>query len=120
MVNEIHGSLQFSFKKIPSVSVEGGAKVKYVDKDIDLHEYYRLEWYSDCQLEGDIPTTIEEAVEATKKLPQGITDQNDGKGVPIEFEFTSIEDLKKIFKVKSFKKGSCALCRTKVVLIIQS
>ena len=92
------GALELAFT---AGCVEVGGKAHIDMKDVDKVNVkdFKVDWYSDCLIDT-VPQTIEEAIETIKTLPGEITNQNDGKGVPLQYTFTSIKSLQKMFEDK--------------------
>ena len=95
--DHIFGSLELEFEA-SVCKVSGSASVTIDNNETLTEGSYQLRWYCDASPD-EVPTTMEEAIEVAKKLPSMVTEKNDGKGVPVQFTFTSIAKLKKIFKV---------------------
>lgn len=68
-----------------------------------LNETFKCEIRADMADLDGVCTNIEQAFEMFKSLPDRVKHYNDGKGVQIEFHLSSLEKVRKIFKMTNIK-----------------
>ncbi|CAG7711416.1 unnamed protein product, partial [Allacma fusca] len=95
---EISGALQAKLNVI-AVQISGKGDVDYGKGGSSKVKEFSLNIYGDVLPEGDLPQTIEGAVELMKKLPVLVQKSNDGKGKPLHYVLLPVDVLKSHFKI---------------------
>ena len=93
----IEGKLDGSLKKI-SARISGSGKLD--DDEKKVCDRVSIKYYGDFIAPGQLPTTVDEAINLMKNVPNYMQTSNAGKGVALELKLMPIEELGKIVKIE--------------------
>lgn len=94
-IKEVEGELSAELNKIASnfIEVSGQATIDYKKKEKEKENSFSLHVFADVLPDGDLPQTVEEAIELMKKLPTLLQEANQGKGKPIRYMMVPISTI---------------------------
>ena len=82
-----------------ALSVEGNAKV-HSSKDFEVDDASKFSYHIKSDLEDDITTTFQGAIDAAASLEKAVLEKNGGKGVPIAYELLPLSSVCTKYKLK--------------------
>ena len=100
--HEVHGKMTAQLSKLKSV-LDAKAKVGLDIENKEDNLNNNFSFTSRCDVvcsDAPIPTTFEEAIGMAKSLPEQIMKTNGGKGVPMMFTLTPIDQMFKMCRVQ--------------------
>lgn len=99
----IEGLLSMQFEQLQLIEISSANKITKSNTIDDLKETFKCEIKADLSDLDTICLNIEQAANIFKSLPEKLKQYNNGKGVQIEFHLSSLEKIKKIFKINHLK-----------------
>ena len=93
----ISGSLSITMKN-ETIEIEGKVSAEYEDTDTLKSEEFQCSWIADVQTAEPNPTDVADAIAQARKFPEILKEVNDGKGVPLIFHLTPIDQICKTFE----------------------
>ncbi|KAE9555382.1 hypothetical protein FO519_001394 [Halicephalobus sp. NKZ332] len=92
---EVEGALSGELKKI-AAKASGKIEVDYKKNEEKKETNFSFRVFADVLPAGDLPQTVEGAIELMKKIPALAQEANDGKGKPIKYIMVPISTLKSL------------------------
>ncbi|RNA42113.1 hypothetical protein BpHYR1_033755 [Brachionus plicatilis] len=97
---EIEGTFKAAFSKIKAlVDLSANANIETERKESTVLNETNVKFKADMVSDEELPTTVEEAINFLKKFPSKLLQTNKGKGVPLEFELLSLNEIKRLFQI---------------------
>ena len=82
-----------------ALSVEGKAKV-HSSKNFEVDDASKFSYHIKSDLENDITTTFQGAIDAAASMEKAVLEKNGGKGVPIAYKLLPLNSFRKKYKLK--------------------
>lgn len=100
---EVEGFLKAELSKVEDyLGFKGKGDADYKKKENEAVKNTNLKLYADVLPDGNLPNTIEGAIDFINKIPELLKSVNNGKGKPLNYMMISLEPFKKLFNFNKY------------------